>query len=715
MSTASIRIATCGRPFLRAEWARLPPADLLLYFKSRRTVQYFSLPRGAEKHLPRARRVLNNEFEFNNECHRLPPKFDWRANPSEDLEWLILLHKFYYLRDLALAYDYTGDEAYAMKSVQLIDGWIRTVAEEFIDSQVTGRRLQQWILAYQYLVPNRVSAAVTPEFLQTLLESLNAQATYLCMNLTPQGNHRTIELYALFLLAVMFPELAVAEHCLAFSRKEILQNMREDLLADGVQKELSTDYHHTVLKNYLRIRDLAHLNAVHLDPECDRLIERALDFSLHAHKPDGMLPAINDGDVNSYLSLLRKAYRFYPNPALLFVSSGGQEGSPPCERSRHFPASGYCILRSDWRDLPYTAGRYLFFDCGALGQGSHGHYDLLNVEFAAYGRSLIVDPGRYTYSEASDDGRNWRHYFKGTAGHNTITVDGCDQIHYRCGAPEGRQPSARVARFISSAGFDYVHGQAVSPEYPAVHDRKILFLPSDYCLVIDQINSTAKHHYDQYWHLAPFALDNVTRSADSATIRFLTPNLLIAQPTTPSIHAVVESGYVSPEYGLKQPAPIIRASQSGRGVLRFHTLLFPFAAHCPFIKMELLPVRDFSTTLGISDASVLRIRFRLAETTLTDHVLINEGAYRRVVQFGNIVTNAQLLWVRQAPDGSVLGVHADGVGYLRIGARSIVVSETELRLSTMGPLLNVYSPSAQHPKAQIAISELAMTGPICGP
>ena len=117
----------------------------------------------------------------------------------------------------------------------------------------------------------------------------------------------------------------------------------------------------------------------------------------------------------------------------------GKEGSPPPERSKGFADSGYYVLRGSWTDEPYEDGLYLLFDCGPLGFGSHGHYDLLNFEAAACGHSLIVDPGRYTYSEDSSDSVNWRRVFKGTAYHNTVTVDGKDQIPYCLGA---RSPGA---------------------------------------------------------------------------------------------------------------------------------------------------------------------------------------------------------------------------------------------------------------------------------
>ena len=81
-----------------------------------------------------------------------------------------------------------------------------------------------------------------------------------------------------------------------------------------------------------------------------------------------------------------------------------------------------------------------------MGDGGHGHYDALSVEAWADARPLVVDPGRYTYAEGDP---NWRHWFRGTAAHNTVTVDGADQTPYA--RSRSSLPSA-VATFLGRDG-----------------------------------------------------------------------------------------------------------------------------------------------------------------------------------------------------------------------------------------------------------------------
>src|SRR6185503_10473684 len=261
------------------------------------------------------------------------------------------------------------------------------------------------------------------------------------------------ELCAIFMAAVVFPEMCDAAEWLEFAKSELLENMRSDLLPDGVHCELSTDYHHVVLRNYLVARRLAQLNAIALPGEMDAHIRRALQFAKWVHRPDGIIPSLSDGDTGSFLDLLEQGYELYDDPEMLYVSSRGREGRAPVERIRAFEASGYYVLRSGWGDRgeDYDAERYLVFDCGPLGAGNHGHLDLLHFEAYAYGRPLIVDPGRYTYHESGSP--NWRVVFRGTSYHNTITVDRRNQIRYEFDKTRfkirGPQPERELRSFVA--------------------------------------------------------------------------------------------------------------------------------------------------------------------------------------------------------------------------------------------------------------------------
>ena len=670
--------------FLSEPYASMASEVLLGYFQTRNSSRYFTLTPGSPDHVDRAEKILRNEFRFNNERYRLPDPFDWKTNPSRDVEWLILLHKFYYTRDLGAAYSYTGDGRYLRKWMQLVLSWIREVPDGFIDSHVTGRRLQQWILAYHYFIPAPQSAAIMPEFVVEFLRSIHEQTHYLCKHLTTEGNHRTIELYAIFLIAVVFPELRDATWFLDFSKEEFLKNMEADLLEDGVQRELSTDYHHTVLKNYLRVKELAVRNQIALPPRFDELVKKALDFSLYVHKPDGLIPAINDGDSNSYLSLLKKAHAYYPNDYLLYVVSKGKKGTAPPERYKAFPASGYYVLRGSWANEPYEDGLYVLFDCGPLGFGSHGHYDLLNVEMAAFGHSLIVDPGRYTYSEDSADGINWRRIFKGTAYHNTVVVDGKDQSLYHKGHPGGFEPQPTLKTFVTTDGLALIHAQVVSHEYPVVHERILVFALSEYWIIIDVLRADESHQYDLHFHLAPRALGRTTLSKGEHTTCLLSPNLVIAQPASPTIHLDISEGFVSSQYGVKQQAPILRCSQKAEGSTSFHTVLYPFRATQPEVTVQQLVVANQDGRCSSESATALKITTRSVTNTYSDYLFIAHERSQHPYQFEDIACQSHLFFLRRDGEGRIVNLHAEGLASLRIGPDQLVNGDRPPRRVSYG-------------------------------
>src|SRR5689334_22247579 len=233
-----------ARSIFGGRLAGCEPAELLAYYEARDSVKYFAVADDDETRRDKIDAIVANRFEFNGETYELTGHDFWLRNPSSDLEWQIMLHKFYYATGLGMAYQETGDERYAAKWVELTSSWINTVPLDFLPADVTGRRIQNWIFAHYYFVTTLKSRSVTPSFYVRFLESLNAQIRHLRGNLAPARNHRTLELWVLFLAAVVFPEFDDARELLDFARTELVRNMETDLLADGVQCEQSFDYHH---------------------------------------------------------------------------------------------------------------------------------------------------------------------------------------------------------------------------------------------------------------------------------------------------------------------------------------------------------------------------------------------------------------------------------------------------------------------------------------
>ncbi|MBL8307520.1 MAG: alginate lyase family protein [Rubrivivax sp.] len=566
----------------------LPPFDalddaaLLAHFRSARPVFVDPVADPEETRPEKIDALLAGRFEFYGETHALPDPLPWLHNPSVDVEWHILLHKFYYAVGLGLAWQRSGDARYAQRWAQLIDGWMAVTPPGFIAADVTGRRVQNWIYSHRQFVGPGIAAPVDAGFHRRMLLSLHEQVEHLCAHLTPKRNHRTLELMAILLAGVAFPEMKRAAFWREFALRETVANVQADLLPDGVHCELSTDYHHLALRNWLHVRRLAARHGLPVAPALDEALQRALGFSLHVHAPGGVVPSFSDGDARDWRALLDEGATLFGREDLRFVASLGAAGTPPATRMAHFADSGYHVIRSDWHPAPaFRQAQHLVFDCGPLGEGNHGHFDALSFELFAQGRPLVVDPGRFTYSEAGDT--NWRVHFRGTAAHNTVCVDGLTQTAYRpkpvdtgsrhaSGALRhriaGPAPDTVLLEAASHPALDLLLGLCSSHAYDARHERCIAFVDGAFWIVSDSLRAPTTHSYTLRFQLGAEAQGALLEQGAA----WRSPGLCVAAPVGEALQVV--PGWVSPRYGQRHAAPALQAQVQGHDA-DFDTVLWP--------------------------------------------------------------------------------------------------------------------------------------------
>src|SRR5262249_41514196 len=345
----------------------------------------------------------------------------------------------------------------------------------------------------------------------------------------------------------------------------------------------------------------------------DARLELACEFALHCHRPDGAVPALSDSDTGSYADVLELAATLLSRPDFLYWATAGARGVPPQQRYVSFPLGGYFIQRSGWGEgkNPFRQERFLMFDCSPLGDGGHGHYDLLHVEIAADGQPLIVDPGRYTYAEETP---NWRRWFKATAAHNTVCVDGMDQTPYRRGKPKAPVAQGSFLGRLRAPGFDLLAGEARSPSYEAVHTRWIAFVADAYWLIEDRLQGERPHRYELRFHLAPEAWECTTVGAEAGCTIVRAPG--VALVCAPSHRVCLEPGWIAPQYGVKQPAPVVTAVADGVADATFIPLVVPLGPHDPVPTLRLQPDAP-----GLSHETRVEVGGVGSDHTARDHVV----------------------------------------------------------------------------------------------
>ncbi|TNE32110.1 MAG: alginate lyase family protein [Alphaproteobacteria bacterium] len=482
-------------------------------------------------------------FTTGGETHSI----DWVTNPSDDLEWHIVLHKFHHAPILVQRWLQTGEARHLDLLETHIAQWIGEIPPGFIAADVTGRRIRNWVYALSLLGTAR------PKLSAAMATSLRHQVEWLQANLHAKRNHRTLELFAIYIAGVWLGEAGLTD----FAMDELLANARSDFLSDGVHIELSSHYHCIALRNFCEAIELADDNGLPVPSELRAIVARASHFARVLHKPDGHIPALSDGDTGDYRAML-----------------GLGKASKLVEL---FPAGGYAVMRDRRAVLGHRDGGYLAFDCGDIGAGNHGHLDCLSFEFAACGRSLIVDPGRYTYHEGGET--NWRAEFRRTRAHNLVQVNRCEQTLYRQGPKRmkinGPAPVAELLAYHDLGHCRIVQASAASHEYAVVHQRSIISHDHGWWLVHDRLEGLEENLYEALFQLAPEAQDHVRAPQSTSGFgRIEMPDLamIVASSHNPQIE--LEQGWVAPTYGMKLAAPRIVAAQTAQSSW-FGTLLLP--------------------------------------------------------------------------------------------------------------------------------------------
>jgi hypothetical protein len=130
------------------------------------------------------------------------------------------------------------------------------------------------------------------------------------------------------------------------------------------------------------------------------------------------------------------------------------------------------------------------------GSGGHSHSDVLSLTARARGREILIDPGTFTYV-ADPAARDW---FRGSAAHNTVRIDGRDQA-----VPGGpfrwdHKPSVAVRQWATGPDRDCLDATCAYAGF--THRRRIVFVKPATVVVLDTVDGpSGEHTLEQFWHL----------------------------------------------------------------------------------------------------------------------------------------------------------------------------------------------------------------------
>ncbi len=407
----------------------------------------------------------------------------------------------------------------------------------------------------------------------------------------------TGEALALFYLGTALPEFREATGWRETGRKILLDHLPKHVRKDGVYFEQSSYYQRYTADFYTHLLVLARASCSALPAEVEERLALLVDHLMWITRPDGSAPLVGDDDGGRLIALATRKSNDYRDTiataAAIFnrgdwkavageakvetlwllgpdaLKSYDQiEPQAPDRCARAFTEGGYYVMRDGWsRD-----SSYLLIDCGPHGSSScgHAHADALAFEFAANGKTWLVDPGTFTYT----GDRGLRDLFRSTHAHNTVTVD--DESQSVTSGPFSWQHVARAEakQFISQPDFDYFEGSHDGYERladPVTHTRSVLFIkqhPGSCLIVKDRFRASDQHLYTVRYHFPPGCSAEadgnqvIATSYDGQRLK-----ITVIGKTTPS--ARIEEGWVSEAYGRRDRAPIAVFEATGSGVQEF--------------------------------------------------------------------------------------------------------------------------------------------------
>ncbi len=575
---------------------------------------------------------------------------DWFANPTYNQykEWTWQLSRHWDWDVLAEVYQATGDERYAKGFVKLFQSWVQ---QALVPEDAPGNETKCWRTIETGIRMGRPWQRALHTFYQSPHFTDNVLVDWYksvwehgwrLRNFHRTHNWLIMEMNGLGQIAILYPQFKDAPEWKAYAIAKMIHELDTQVYADGMQYELSTNYHYVNIRNYQLLWNVMEAYDEPVPEEFRTVMEQMHTAEIKLMLPDGRLPDLNDGTWRQLSHMLEEAVRCYPERSdFRWVYTGGQEGRPPVVTSLALDYCGYYVMRTGWQNADIWA----LFDGGHFGY-AHQHEDKLNLLLYAYGRLLLTEAGNYAY-----DSSPMRTYTLSTQGHNTIRVDDLDQ-NRRVGFARWRESEPSDAEVIemlntpndaawhTSPAYDiaeaqYDEGYGAQEDRTVTHQRRVIFIkqpPTElgmFFVVIDRLLSAdeAPHSYQALWHMntdeaetsAQNPLMVASQDVDQANLTIImadSPNATVQIVTAqeqPIWQGWKSYGQVQGEY---LPAPTADYRWQRTGNQRVVTLLYPTRAdeECPVVQVIADTAVDATAIkLALRDGQVVD----LDETTFT--------------------------------------------------------------------------------------------------
>jgi hypothetical protein len=378
---------------------------------------------------------------------------DVEEGASGDVKGVWELSRFAVAFRLARCYALTGDERAPESFWRLAESWLAAnppnAGPQWASAQEVALRAMAWVFALRAFA---LSPATTPERAERLIGALDAHARRIEATTSyaraQNNNHLISEGAGLFTIGLMFPALPRALRWRDLGLR-LLGESAAQFYPDGGYIQHSHNYHRMALQLYLWSARLAELNGLSFPEGMRRGIQRSFDLlRTLTDRQTGRLPDFGHNDGALFLPLNTCAYEDY-RPILQMLSLvrdrkkifrdgpwdedmvwlfgpesiGGTNRKHPRGvefESRPFfaPCAGLYVLGGYESQAVIRCVRF---------RSRPAHADQLHLDLWWRGENVALDGGSYLYGGEPP----WRNALAHAGVHNTVTVDGRDQMRRR--------------------------------------------------------------------------------------------------------------------------------------------------------------------------------------------------------------------------------------------------------------------------------------------
>jgi len=571
-------------------------------------------------------RLLNGELKyFSHTYHQIGFPPNWHKDPitnyqlpfnlhwsqisddsTTDIKFIWEPNRFAFVYTLVRAYAATQDEKYPQAFWTLIQDWADknppNTGANWKDGQEIALRLMAWTFGFYAFIN---SPSTTNLQISQFTQLVAAQAERIHANIgyaiSTRSNHTISEAFGLWMVGLLFPELKEAKKYFHLGKRLLEEEATKQIFPDGSYAMYSLNYHRFILHLYLYAIRLSTINHSPFSNSLHQSITDSINFLSRLINPTtGQMPVYGSNDGALVLPLNNCNFTDYrPLLQLGAVITTGKPIFEPgdwdedvfwicgeqsiathakdakkeqgflsdlCALSgKSFPQGGTYIIRN-------TNSRAILRCTNFTSRPSHA--DQLHMDLWMGSDNIAIDAGTYLYTGESI----WRNGLARTSAHNTVTVDGKDQM-------------TMVSRFTWT---NWAQGKVLKQTEnfwqgehdgykPVRHKRTVMALEVDRWLVIDDLIADEPHHYSLHWllsdgeygvqELAP-AYDVLlkyptSKLVDSIKIR---TGLFDGEAQFSIVRADPNStrGWRSRYYGHKEPA-ISLLLEANRPIARFYT------------------------------------------------------------------------------------------------------------------------------------------------